>query len=170
MKRTDLQPDVPGLTRNDRYQSGSALLEALISILIFSFGVLGLVGLQAAMIAGAADAKYRNEAGFFANRLLGEMAAADRSSAGALSVFATGGARYNAWAADIQNTGAANGLLGLPGAAAHPPTVAIVAGPSNTSGLSTSYNVAVSVFWKSPKQAAAEPPHQHIVSASISAD
>ncbi len=151
-------------------QSGSALLEALIAVLIFSFGVLGLVGLQAAMIAGAADAKYRTEAGFFVNRLLGEMAAADRSSASALGVFATSGTRYNAWYADIQNTDAGTGLLGLPGATAHPPTVGIVAGPSNASGLPSRYDITVSVFWKSPKQAASEAPHRHVVSASISAD
>lgn len=151
-------------------QSGSALLESLIAILIFSFGVLGLVGLQAAMIGGAADAKYRNEAGFFVNRLLGEMAAADRSSTSALATFATGGDRYNLWATDIKNSDAANGLLGLPGAAANPPTVAIAAGPLNASTLPTSYNITVSVFWKSPKQATSEAPHQHIVSASISAD
>jgi type IV pilus assembly protein PilV len=150
--------------------SGSALLEALIAILIFSFGVLGLVGLQAAMIAGAADAKYRTEAGFFVNRLLGEMAAADRSSVGALAKFATGGDSYAAWYADIQNARVSAGLLGLPGAAANPPTVAITAGPVNNSTLPTSYNVTVSVFWKSPKQAASEAPHRHIVSASISAD
>lgn len=148
-------------------QSGSALLESLIAILIFSFGVLGLVGLQAAMIGGAADAKYRNEAGFFVNRLLGEMAAADRSSTSALATFSTGGDRYNLWSADIKNSDAANGLLGLPGAAA---TVVIAAGPVNASTLPTSYNITVSVFWKSPKQAASEAPHQHIVSASISAD
>jgi type IV pilus assembly protein PilV len=151
-------------------QSGSVLLEALIAVLIFSFGVLGLVGLQAAMIAGAADAKYRTEAGFFVNRLLGEMAAADRSSTSALATFATGGVSYTAWYADIKNANAANGLLGLPGAAANPATVAIAAGPLNNSGLPTSYDITVSVFWKSPKQAASEAPHQHIVSASISAD
>ena len=151
-------------------QSGSALLEALIAILIFSFGVLGLVGLQAAMIAGAADAKYRNEAGFFVDRLLGEMAAADRSSVGALAPFATGGASYTAWISDIQNASVSAGLLGLPGATTYPPTVAIVSGPTNASTLPTSYNVTVSVFWKSPKQASTEAPHRHVVSASISAD
>jgi type IV pilus assembly protein PilV len=151
-------------------QSGSALLEALIAVLIFSFGVLGLVGLQAAMIAGAADAKYRTEAGFFVNRLLGEMAAADRSSVGALATFATGGDRYATWYAEIQNSNAAIGLLGLPGATTNPATVAIAAGPNNNSGLPTSYDITVSVFWKSPKQAASEAPHRHVVSASISAD
>jgi type IV pilus assembly protein PilV len=151
-------------------QNGSALLEALIAVLIFSFGVLGLVGLQAAMIAGAADAKYRTEAGFFVNRLLGEMGAADRSSASALTTFATGGDSYTTWYADIKNSDAANGLLGLPGAADNPPTVAIAAGPNNSSGQPTSYDITVSVFWKSPKQAATEAPHRHVVSASISAD
>ena len=33
-----------------KYQRGIALLEALIAMLIFSFGILGIVGLQGAMI------------------------------------------------------------------------------------------------------------------------
>ncbi|MBI4743154.1 MAG: hypothetical protein HY777_16735 [Betaproteobacteria bacterium] len=159
----------PRSIATDKAQRGSVLLEALISILIFSFGVLGLVGLQAAMIAGAADAKYRNEAGFFANRLLGEMAAAKRASAGDLAPFLTSGTSYNAWYGDIKNTTISSGVLGLPGAATYPPTVAIAAGPSNASGQPTRYDVTVTVRWKSPQQASADP-HKHVVTASISAD
>ena len=36
----------------NKFQNGIALLEALIAILIFSFGVLGIVGLQGAMVKG----------------------------------------------------------------------------------------------------------------------
>lgn len=149
-------------------QGGSVLLEAMISILIFSFGVLGIVGLQTALISSASEAKYRNEAGFFANRLLGEMAAADRSSVAAISTFATGGASYTAWFNDIQNNLVATGLLGLPGAAANPPTVNIVSITKLINGVPTPtyHDVTVSVFWQSPGQ----PLHQHVVSASISAD
>lgn len=141
------------------------MLEAMIAILIFSIGVLGIAGLQAMMISAASEAKYRNEAGFFTNRLLGEMATADRSSAAALATYATGGASYTAWFADIQNTNVVAGLLGLPGAAANPPTV-VINSVNNATGNPTRHDVAVSVFWQSPGQ----PLHRHMVNASISAD
>lgn len=147
-------------------QGGSVLLEALISILIFSFGVLGLVGVQAAMISGASEAKYRNEAGFHANRLLGEMAVADRS--GSMSDFATGGSRYSAWYNAVKNASVSSGLLGLPGAdiAANAPTVQVTTVSNGIYGQATYHNVTVTVFWQSPGQ----PRHQHVTTASISAD
>ena len=49
-------------------QEGVALLEALIAILIFSFGVLGIVGLQGAMVKGTTQAKSRTDASFIAQR------------------------------------------------------------------------------------------------------
>ena len=42
-------------------QSGVALLEALVGILIFSIGILALMGLQAQSIRNTVEAKYRNE-------------------------------------------------------------------------------------------------------------
>ena len=44
------------------------LIEALIGILIFSIGILALIGMQAAAIRNTADARYRSEASFLANR------------------------------------------------------------------------------------------------------
>ncbi|GAO37779.1 hypothetical protein SCT_3217 [Sulfuricella sp. T08] len=58
---------------NPRNQQGSALLEALIGILIFSMGILAIVGLQAASIKVTADAKDRTDASFFANQIIGQM-------------------------------------------------------------------------------------------------
>ena len=54
-------------------QQGVVLLESLIAILIFSLGILALVGLQAAMIANTSDARYRAEANYIAQQRLGEM-------------------------------------------------------------------------------------------------
>jgi type IV pilus assembly protein PilV len=54
-------------------QQGVVLLEALIAILIFSFGILALAGLQGAMIKNTTDANYRSEASFIAQRQLGIM-------------------------------------------------------------------------------------------------
>jgi type IV pilus assembly protein PilV len=54
-------------------QKGVVLLEAMIAILLFSIGILAVVGLQAAMIKNTSDAKYRAEASFIAQQKLGEM-------------------------------------------------------------------------------------------------
>lgn len=54
-------------------QQGVVLLEALIAILIFSMGVLALVGLQAAMIKNTSEAKYRADANYIAQKRIGMM-------------------------------------------------------------------------------------------------
>lgn len=54
-------------------QQGVILLETLIAILIFSMGVLALVGLQTAMIKNTADSKYRADAAFITQQSLGRM-------------------------------------------------------------------------------------------------
>ena len=54
-------------------QQGAVLLEAMIAILIFSMGVLAIVGLQAAMIKNTADSKYRADAGFIAQERIGQI-------------------------------------------------------------------------------------------------
>lgn len=52
---------------------GMMLIEALVAILIFSIGVISLVGLQARAIAQTTDAKYRADAAFLANQIIGEV-------------------------------------------------------------------------------------------------
>jgi len=54
-------------------QAGSVILEALIAILIFSIGILGLVGMQATAVSNVSDAKYRADAAFYANQIIGQM-------------------------------------------------------------------------------------------------
>lgn len=60
-------------TSRSKAQAGGALLEALVAILIFSFGVLGLLGLQAASIKSSSDAKYRSDASYLANQIIAQM-------------------------------------------------------------------------------------------------
>lgn len=52
-----------------RTQDGSILLEVLIAILVFSFGILGIVGLQAVSIKMTNDAKDRVDASLVANQI-----------------------------------------------------------------------------------------------------
>lgn len=54
-------------------QQGMLLLEALVAILIFSVGILGLMGLQAASIKTVGDAKYRADASFLTDQIIGRM-------------------------------------------------------------------------------------------------
>lgn len=60
-------------------QQGVSLIEALVAILIFSLGILGLIALQGRALTLSADAKHRADAAFLANQLLGEIAVADQS-------------------------------------------------------------------------------------------
>ena len=57
----------------DLRQHGVMLLEALIGILIFSVGLLAMIAMHALAIGYTADAKYRSEAGFLANELIGQI-------------------------------------------------------------------------------------------------
>ncbi len=135
-----------------KQQSGVMLLEALIAILIFSLGVLGIVGMQASTIKGSRDAKYRADAGLLANELIGEMWVGDRDASTLVPIFQgdgplnpaiTDGASYTAWATRVAAT--------LPGATTYPPLVRFpvvgTAGPAETRTPSTA---EVTVFWKVP--------------------
>jgi type IV pilus assembly protein PilV len=55
------------------YQSGVMLLEVLVGILIFSIGIVAMLGMQATAMRATVDAKYRTEASFLANEIIGEM-------------------------------------------------------------------------------------------------
>ncbi len=65
-----------------KLQKGIALLEALIAILIFSFGVLGIVGLQGAMVKGTTQSKFRSDASYIAERRISMMWADSANLAG----------------------------------------------------------------------------------------
>lgn len=58
--------------RRDR-QGGFSLLEALVSIIIFSVGVMGLVGIQARAMEYSMDSDDRNRAALLANELASQM-------------------------------------------------------------------------------------------------
>lgn len=99
--------DPPGARPAGKSQQGSVLLEALIAILIFSWGVLALMGLQAAMIKNTTDAKYRAEASFIAQQRLGSMWADPAN----LDLYTETDADISAWLPSGTRTVE---LLGLP--------------------------------------------------------
>ena len=71
-------------------QSGFTLIEVLVSVLIFSFGILGVVGLQANAIKMSTDAQQRAEATFLADQLFARMLIADPATAATFAHNPTG--------------------------------------------------------------------------------
>jgi type IV pilus assembly protein PilV len=61
------------ISRPTNLQEGIALIEALMAIVLFSLGVLALVGVQASMTKNVTQAKLRGEASFLANQLIGQL-------------------------------------------------------------------------------------------------
>lgn len=112
-------------------QNGSILIEGLVAILIFSMGILAVVGLQAAAIKTVSESQYRMEASLFATRINSEMWA----SYSTLDTFNASPA-YGAWINNIQAR--------LPGANAIPPVVTLVG--SQIAG----YTATVRVNWQAP--------------------
>jgi type IV pilus assembly protein PilV len=63
----------PGHIGNRRDASGIMLIEVLVALLLFAFGILGLVGLQASMTQAQGASKVRADASYLASELLGIM-------------------------------------------------------------------------------------------------
>ncbi|MBS1208095.1 MAG: fimbrial assembly protein [Proteobacteria bacterium] len=66
--------------RTCRRQAGVALLEALVSILLFSIGVLGVVALQAKASQFSVDSEDRSRAALLANQIVSQMWAQQSTS------------------------------------------------------------------------------------------
>ena len=126
--------------RSKRAQAGGFLLEALIGVLIFSFGILGIVGLQAQSLRHTGESEYRAEAIYLANSLISKMWTDDPSVLKAKYDSTVGGAGYVAFKADV---------AALPGGAANLPIVLVdPAAPVPQSPSVQGHVVLVSVFWQ----------------------
>ena len=144
-------------------QAGSMLLESFIAILIFSMGILAIVGMQASAIKNFTDSRYRSEASQLANELLGQMWVSDRVSPvagdpqpqlqlqtnfqGGLGVD---GAAYTAWLANVRTI--------LPGTTANPPQVTV----DPVLGV-----VSLTLFWKAPNEPATAPVHSYTITTQM---
>lgn len=59
--------------RPRKSQEGVMLIEALVAILIFTIGVIAVMGMQAVSIEQVSQAKYRTDASYLANQITGTM-------------------------------------------------------------------------------------------------
>ncbi len=139
------------------------LLEALIGLMIFSVGILAMVGMQAAAFSAAADAKYRADAAAHANDIISNIwmsvdRASDANTLTSLNSFQynTGGSNcaFSGGAADGTNTklqgwvsavtATTTGLLG-----------ATAAMQQITVSAADRHRVTVTVCWQAPQDLAA---------------
>jgi len=153
-----------------KHQSGVLLIEVLCALLIFSFGVLGLVGLQMTAVAQSGDAKFRSAAALLADKYISQMWVSNRSAATATATLqapfssSPPGASYTAWLGSATSAGTVLGTL--PGALA--PTVTFqpqVAGCATTVPMTCTSQVTITMNWIAPHETVA---HQYTVSAQIS--
>lgn len=64
---------IKNIPQSKSTQKGMVLLEALIAILLFSMGILALVGLQANMLQNTTASKFRADASYIAQQQIGTM-------------------------------------------------------------------------------------------------
>lgn len=137
-------------------QGGVALIEAMVAIFIFSVGVLAVIGMQAVSIRTSSDAKYRADAAYLADQLIGRMWA-DQAN---LAQYATGAANCAAAASAANYANAATWLntvaSTLPGAA---PTRQRVQFDNTTN------QVTVTVCWETGPGTGTY--HNHVITTRI---
>ena len=140
-------------------QSGVMLLEALIGILIFSLGILAMVGMQAMSIRLATDSRERAEAANLAGQLVGEMWL-NRSTLASYQYAGSGTApaALTNWIAQLD--------AALPNAATYPPIVNVspVTWPSVVPAATLGTQTTVTLRWKSPTDTTV---HQFVMTAYI---
>ncbi len=138
---------------------GFVLLDALIAILIFSVGILGMVALQGTAVKLASDAKLRSDAAMLTDQVIAQMWGSDLTTIGPLATAykgaaGTGGPAYTAWASTMNCNSTTASTSCLPGAAANPPTI-------DVTGANL---VTVTVYWQSPNDSG---PHNYVSSTQL---
>ncbi len=127
------------------FERGVSLIEVLVAMTIFSFGILGMLGMHARALTTFSDVKYRTNAALLTDSLINDIWVnraniANYAYAGSGTV-----AQIQPWLSQVQAT--------LPNGAA---TVAV-------SGT----NVVVTVTWQPPNEVAANQTHRHVEIATI---
>lgn len=121
-----------------RHHQGSALLDGLLAILIFSVGLLSILMLLSTALVEVGNARYRSEASLLAADLIAEMWIGDRSAASLQARYAvTTAADYQRWQQRVATQ--------LPG------VTALINAP--VVSIDNNRSVSITLFWQSPGQA-----------------
>ncbi len=150
-------------TSSSKKQRGVMLIEGLIAILIFSLGILAMVGMQAQAINHTSQAKYRADAAFLANKIIAQMwadAPANRTN------YATGGQRFNDWKTQELEAYLPPGLSSA--------TVTVVQFTATPTLLTNptpppimGHRVTVQIQWRGPNEPDSAPLHTYVTTTDI---
>ena len=155
-------------------QQGVMLIEALIAILIFSIGILAVVGMQGMAIKNVTESRSRSEAAFLASELVAQMWIDQNvSPAGAnTSNVTVGQYDYQGGTTVPPRLGTITpptGWIGrvttkLPGSTQLGVRPKVTITNATTAGAT----VKIEMFWQLPEEASLGlPPHTYVVMASI---
>ena len=134
--------------RTTKSQEGVMLLEALVAILIFSIGIIAVMGMQAASIAQVTQAKFRTDASYLANQILGKMWVDLPNVPSYATSGYTGRAAWNATVASSLPSGTA--------------TITVVGTATAVApAVPPGAQVTVTITWKLPEESVT---HQYVAS------
>lgn len=123
---------IPPSFRCMRLTRGAVLLEAVISLLVFSIGITGALLLLATSVQVNSATQFRAQAALLIDEAIAGIWTGDRNPAEIGRRYASNAAEYLAWRARVEAT--------LPGATVRPPLIQV--GADNT--------IAVVVNWRAP--------------------
>lgn len=129
-----------------RAQNGGVLIESLVAILIFSFGVLALFGIQSRALKNMSQANYRATAVYMA----GQIIATAQGDINHLNSYQTADPKVSPWVDEVK--------------AALPNGDATVTSTLTTS-TSTDGTISVTITWQLPGEADS---HKHTLSTYVS--
>ena len=127
-------------------QSGVVLIEALLGILIFSIGILALIGMQSVAVKNTTDARYRTEAAYLASSVVSQM----RLDMANIALYPDSNTGSYAPRTDWRNQVEAT----LPGiniaTVQRVPSISIVPGPTYAGDSDAPSQITVVVRWLQP--------------------
>ncbi|HET7764638.1 MAG TPA: type IV pilus modification protein PilV [Burkholderiales bacterium] len=149
-----------------RPQTGVMLIEALIAILIFSIGILAVVGMQGTAIKNVTQSKSRSDAAMLANQLIAQMWA-DKGNIAQYNYPGSGTIPAKLGTLSPTPTGWIGQVSKLPGATTALPVITVPA-PGAPAATASGATVQIQIFWQMPEEVSLGlPPHDYTVIVSI---
>lgn len=151
-------------------QAGYLLIEMLVSVLIFSIGLLGIVAMYATSIRNNTEAKYRADASFLVNELIGKMRTDARQPAVLEANWegdaGSGGASYLQWLQSLTpgDDPAKDRLPGIRDRDENKPTIVVNVIDGFTPPDTAKSLVTITLRWQITST---DPLHHHVVTTVI---